>query len=62
VAKAFKLNSRVVYVKSVEDYEEAPEGGETLIFREGEPEEEEIEEVLRADRAFLNDLAGLLFE
>jgi hypothetical protein len=59
VAKAFKLNSRIIYVKSVKDYEEAPEGGETLIFREGEPEDEEIEEVLRADRALLD---GLLFE
>jgi len=59
VAKEFKLNTRVVYVRSVKDYEEAPEGGETLIFKEKgaeDEEEDEIEEMLRADRAFLATL------
>ena len=59
MAKEFKLNTRIVDVKSVKDYEETPEGGETLIFREKGAEDKEIEEVLRADRALL---AGLLFE
>lgn len=60
MAKEFKLNTRIVYVRSVKDYEEAPEGGETLIFKEkgagDEEEDEEIEEMLRADRAFLATL------
>ena len=56
------MATRVVYVKSVKDYEEVPDHGETLIFREKEAEgeeDEEIEEVLRGDLALL---AGLLFE
>jgi hypothetical protein len=54
--------TRIVYVKSVKDYEEVPDHGETLIFREkgnGDEEEEEIEEMLRADLVFLD---RLLFE
>ena len=56
------MATRVVYVKSVKDYEEVPDHGETLIFREkgnGEEEDEEIEEMLRSDRAFID---SLLFE
>jgi hypothetical protein len=64
------MATRVVYVKSVKDYEEVPDHGETLIFREKgaeeeededeneeiEEEDEEIEETLRADWAVLGSL------
>lgn len=57
------MATRIVYVKSVKDYEEVPDHGETLVFREkgaGDEDEdeeiEEIEEVLRADLRVLGRL------
>ena len=54
------MATRIVYVKSVKDYEEVPDHGETLVFREkgagDEDEDEEIEEVLRADLRVLGRL------
>jgi hypothetical protein len=54
MAREFKLTTRIVPVKSVKDYEEAPDPGEMLIFREKESDDEEIEEVLLADLAALD--------
>ena len=46
--------TRIVKVKSVKDYEETPDPGETLIFREEPDNEDEIEETLQADLAMLH--------
>jgi hypothetical protein len=49
MAKEFKPMIRILYVKSVKDYEESPDPAEWLLFKERESEDEEIEEVLLAD-------------
>jgi hypothetical protein len=50
----FKLRTRIVKVKSLKDYETAPEGDETLIFREEEPVD--VEETIADDLRLLHRL------
>jgi hypothetical protein len=58
VAAEFKLRTRIVKVKSVKDYETAPEDGEMLIFQEEEPAD--VEETIEADTRLLRRLFGPL--
>jgi hypothetical protein len=56
VAKAFKLNTRIVYVKSAKDYEESPDPGECLVFKEEEREPVDVEETIADDVRLLHRL------
>jgi hypothetical protein len=57
VAREFKLRTRIVKVSSLKDYEETPDGDETLIFREEEEEEPaDVEETIAADLRLLKRL------
>jgi hypothetical protein len=53
----FKLRKRIIKVKSLKDYETAPDGDEMLIFREEEPvdvEETIADDVRLIHRLFIN--------
>jgi hypothetical protein len=50
----FKLRKRIIKVKSLKDYETAPDGDEMLIFQEEEPVD--VEETIADDVRLLHRL------